>query len=225
MAEAYNSLHEVSKVIDTLTSLCHYPHDFKEFPQEHLRLIQENFRTATCSEHLHPGLTCFSYLGAKFFRQFKTGLKLSLMFIVLPAVVSNFRKLLKDNELRKRTLIKYIRSTIYLTVGGALPASLMCIFMKFGMKMGKLLAVSTFGMGFLIAYLFETPDRHVQLLSFMLPKALETLYTVLELRKYYKSRDWHTYAISVLTWSIIALFALRENQKQRKKVQEILLQR
>ena len=83
------------------------------------------------------------------------------MFIVLPAVVSNFRKLLKDNELRKRTLIKYIRSTIYLTVGGALPASLMCIFMKFGMKIGKLFAVTTFGMGFLIAYLFETPDRHV----------------------------------------------------------------
>ena len=83
------------------------------------------------------------------------------MFIVLPAVVSNFRKLLKDNELRKRTLIKYIRSTIYLTVGGALPASLMCIFMKLGMKMDKLLAVTTFGMGFLIAYLFETPDRHV----------------------------------------------------------------
>ena len=83
------------------------------------------------------------------------------MFIVLPSVVSNFRKLWKDNELRKRILIKYIRSTLYLTVGGALPATLMCIFMKFGMKVGKLLAGTTFGMGFLIAYLFETPDRHV----------------------------------------------------------------
>ena len=68
MAATFHSLNEVSKVIDTLTSLCHYPHEFKEFPQEILRLIPENFQTAVCSEHLHPGLTCFSYLGAKFFR-------------------------------------------------------------------------------------------------------------------------------------------------------------
>ena len=222
MAAKFSSLHEVSKVIDSLTSLCHYPHDFKEFPQEYLRLIPENFRSTTCTEHLHPGLTCFSYSGAKFFRQFKTGLKLSVLFILLPSVLSNFRKVLKDGELRKRILIKYIRSTVYLMVAGALPASFMCIFMKFGMNIGKVLAGSTFGLGFLIAYLFETPDRHVQLLSFMLPKAIETMFTILELRKYYKSKDWHTYAVAVFAWAIIALYALHDNQRRRTKVQVML---
>ena len=70
--------------------------------------------------------------------------------------------------------------------------------------------------GGFIAYLFETPSRHSQLLSFMMPKALETLYNLLSSRGFYKQKDWHAKAIVLIAWAIIAYSAIREYRKEKK---------
>ena len=158
-------------------------------------------------------MNCAGYAANKFTRQFKTGFKLSIMFIILPALVQSYRKLLKNEDgVRKKTLIKFIRSTFYLAIFGALPACLMCVCSRgLGMKMGKGLNILTMGLGGFIAYLFETPNRHVQLLSFMLPKAIETLFNLLAIKGLYRARDWHAQAVAVFAWAIIACSALKEN--------------
>ena len=215
----FRSLAEVENVVKTLTTLCHYPNDFKEFPKSYLEMIFTNGQTANCSDHLHPGMTCVNYGMFKAGRQFKTSIKLSMIFILLPALVQSFRKLLNDSETRKQTLIKIVRSTLYLTIFTALPSTLMCVFMKvFGLKMGKRLNVLSMGLGGFIAYLFETPNRHIQLTGFMLPKAIETLFNLLQSRGLYKAKDWHNYAIAVFAWAIIASAALREHLKKQKSV-------
>jgi len=150
--------------------------EFKAFSPEHLKLIVTRGRTAVCSEHLHPGMTCLGFLNHKFMRQLTTGVKLSVLFILLPNLVQNFRKLLNDGETRKSVLIKFIRSTVYLMVFGALPYNLLCVFMRCGMKLSKTLYILCAAIGGIIAYLCETPNRHVILLGFMFPKAIETAF-------------------------------------------------
>ena len=61
----FNSLDEISRVMDSLNSLVHYPKDFKEFGPEYLELIGSNLSSVACSVHLHPGRSCTSYVSYK----------------------------------------------------------------------------------------------------------------------------------------------------------------
>ena len=79
--------------------------------------------------------------------------------------------------------------------------------------MSKSMAVTTIGIGCFVAYFFETPARHSQLVSFMLPKAIETFFSILERRSLYKSRKWHSYAVFMFAWIIISSLALLDNRK------------
>ena len=69
--------------------------------------------------------------------------------------------------------------------------------------------------GFITAYFFEKPARHAQLVSFMLPKALETLAGVLARKGVFKKRSWHEGAVLLLVWAIIALTALLDYKKSQ----------
>ena len=71
------------------------------------------------------------------------------------------------------------------------------------------------GIGCIIAYMFEPPVRHIQLLGFMLPKALGILSDILERRRKYKARSWHNVAIFLLAWAFIAYSQLREKHKKK----------
>ena len=71
------------------------------------------------------------------------------------------------------------------------------------------------GIGCIIAYMFEPPVRHIQLLGFMLPKALGILSDILERRRKYKARSWHNVAIFLLAWALIAYSQLREKHKKK----------
>ena len=157
----FHSLEEIQRVFNSCNSLLHYPRDFKEFPVEYLELIGSNFASGACALHVHPGMSCTGYWSSKYKMQFMTSFKLSFFFIVVPALVQQFRQHLKDPEVRKSTLIKYIRSTIYLTIYPALPAQLNCLLTRMGFIFNKQMILASFGLGGLISYLFETPSRHI----------------------------------------------------------------
>ena len=173
------SVEEAHKVVDSLTSLCHLGKDFSKFPPHYIDLIMSEGRSFQCGKHLHPGLGCMAYAAAKFKKQCRSGLQISAIFIVLPAVIQSFRKLFKDSATRWHILEKFIRSTLYLTVFGALPPVVMCISGRFGLKPNKYSTPFFMGVGALVAFMFEPPTRHVQLLSYMLPKVIETLSNIL----------------------------------------------
>ena len=49
----------------------------------------------------------------------------------------------------------------------------------------------------------------------MLPKALEIFSSILERRRKYKARKWHSVAIFLLSWAFIAYSLLRERHKKQ----------
>ena len=206
------SLEETRRVVGSLTTLIHYPHEIKEFPDKYLEMIMTNYAHVSCKEHLHPGLSCSMYAFIKGKRQLKTGLRLSALFILLPGICQSFKKLVKEPSARWRLLKKYIRSTLYLAVFGALPAILFCIGGPH-IKINRVVVTMTYLIGGIAGYLFEKPSRHVQLLSFMLPKAIDCLANLLESRRFYRRRDWHTHIISLFTWALIAIASILESKK------------
>ena len=99
----------------------------------------------------------------------------------------SLKKLLKDKKARWILLEKYIRSVIYLSLFGALPACVMCDIMKlFPNSYGRIPITIQFVIGAVIAYRFEKPARHAQLVSFMFPKFMEVLYGMLATRGWFK---------------------------------------
>ena len=88
-------------------------------------------------------------------------MRLSVLFIILPGVVMSFKKLLKEKKARWNLLEKYVRSVIYLSLFGALPACTMCELMKlFPNNYGKAVITFQFFIGAFVAYRFEKPARH-----------------------------------------------------------------
>ena len=61
------SIAETQAVVDTLSTLLHYPKDIK-FTDSYLEMIMKGGANTACTLHLHPGMTCSSYAVMKFKR-------------------------------------------------------------------------------------------------------------------------------------------------------------
>ena len=120
------SADEAVKIVDTLNTLCHYPKEILKFPKEHLEYIARGGRNANCAVLLHPGQSCTGYALVKCKRSLIQGMKISALFIALPAVMQSVKRLREDPSAWKEILEKFIRSTLYLTLINGLPVLLMC---------------------------------------------------------------------------------------------------
>ena len=133
------SIDETKSVIGSLSSLVHVPSEFKEFPKRYLSMIQSNnsMEKSMCYDLMHPGLKCREYAMQKLLMQTKIGLKISAIFILVPALVQSLKRLIKEPEARWRVLEKFIRSTLYLTLYAATPAIAGCIMSRFWTRIDK----------------------------------------------------------------------------------------
>ena len=89
------------------------------------------------------------------------------------------KKLIKEPKARKRLVEKYIRSTLYFALFGALPGMFLCQFSKF-LPFNRVTTLLCYLLGGIIGFAVEKPMRHAQLLTFMLPKAIDCLANLLE---------------------------------------------
>jgi len=100
-----------------------------------------------------------------------------------------------------------------------LPAILYCATWRLGLKPNarhlQLLYTAFCLIACTTGYLFENPNRHIQLLGYMLPKAMETYSEVLKRKGIYKARNWHAAAVWMLTWALIAAYTLQSFYKKR----------
>ena len=85
----YKSPEEASKVFDTLTTLLHYkkPKGFTEFSPEIVDFIMRQGKDMECRILMHPGESCTAYAISKTRKQIITGLKVSALFILVPALL------------------------------------------------------------------------------------------------------------------------------------------
>ena len=126
----------------------------------------------------------------KTLRQAKTGIKVSALFILLPSIIMALQSGKKDKKEVKKIITKFIRSTLYITVFGALPAIVFALYSKAGGRVlhSELRVALCFIIGGFSAFLIEKPDRHIQLLGFLMQRAVESLFNVLQRKGMYK---WH----------------------------------
>ena len=209
------SAEQARKIVDTLNTLLHYPEDFKEFPKEYLELIGRRGQQASCALHLHPNQSCVSYAVSKTKRSLVQGMKISALFIALPAALQSVRKLREDPSAWKVILVKFVRSAIYLALINGLPVMLVCQAMKFGLRPGKRLWFFNALVGSIFAYAVEPSERHIQILSYLGPKVIETLTNILERKLIYKSKSWHTHATFFVAWALISMFMLSDYRKKK----------
>ena len=123
----------------------------------------------------------------------------------------------------KSLMIKVIRSTIYLTAFTTCPAILMCVICRLGLPANRFTLSCTLFGGAAIAFLFEPPTRHIQLLSYMLPKVVQTVASVLERRGKYHPRSWHSklaLCLALIVISLACLHAQLLSHKQNTKIQK-----
>ena len=204
-----SSVDETKRVLGTLTSLLHYPHDLKELSMTHLKMIMEGGRDCRCFSHIHPGQSCLVYALYKLRRQSKSGLKIALLFVALPAILQNIRKL-KDPETQKMILEKFVRCFLYITLFMATPTMFYCCLSHLGLPMAHpAVPTATFFLGGLIAHRVERPVRHIALLGYLVPKAIETLALMLDRKSILKQKEWHLHLIAQFAWALIAFGTIK----------------
>ena len=181
-------------------------------------MIADGGRSFRCQAHLHPGFSCAGYAINKSSRALKMALKIQFVFILLPAVAKCLHKQLNDSKTRWKVLEKFTRATLYFTLHTTMPAILMCCATRCGYKLSsKWVTTSMFFLGGLASYLVDTPQRHVQLLGYCMPKALETLSNILENRGWYQSQDWHSNLALTIAFIVIGMASLIDKKKKRLK--------
>lgn len=145
-------------------------------------------------------------------------LKIQFVFILLPAVAKCLYLQLHDSNTRWKVLEKFARATLYFTMHTTIPAILICCASRAGFKINsKLVTTSMFFLGGLASYLVDTPQRHVQLLGYLLPKLLETLSNILEKRQWYQSQDWHSNLALTISFIIIGMASLIKRKEKLLK--------
>ena len=82
------------------------------------------------------------------------------------------------------------------------------------MRPGKRLWLFNALVASVLAYAVEPPARHIQILSYLAPKAIETLANILDRKQVLRSKNWHEYAILFLAWTLIAVCQLADYRKQ-----------
>ena len=191
MKNFVTSTGEMAKVLESLDTMYHYGKEFKTFPETYLNLIMNRGMGGSCS-FLHPGRGCLPYHSLKVRSYLSNAIKISIA-VTLPTVIRHGKDLMKTDEIgskaRKGLLIKFMRSFMYLTAFACSPAMLMCMVSRSGFAFNRFTMTSCLGLGALIAFFFEPPTRHIQLISFMLPKAIEGVARLLESRGWYKEKD------------------------------------
>ena len=81
-------------------------------------------------------------------------------------------------------------------------------------------------LGSIIGFLCEAPTRHIALLGYMMPKAIETIGNMLHKRLILRPRDWHSHFLALVAWVIISYATLvkrrkiKMNKKQTSPAQE-----
>ena len=83
--------------------------------------------------------------------------------------------------------------------------------MKFGFTFGKGMTLVTFGLGCLLSFLVETPNRHTQLLGYIAPNAINIFINLLEQHRLFKRKSWHTYLVTMFAWAVIAGHFVRQS--------------
>ena len=166
----------------------------------------------------HPGISCSFYFYSRMRQSFITGCKVSALFIALPALIQTASKLKIDPiKTCLKIIEKWVRSTIQLTIYAAFPCVLYCWAFQRGISPSANLYTASCLIACVLGYLFETPSRHIQLLGYLAPKAFETFAGVLERERHYRPKSWHTKAIVLLAWTIIAIYNLRAFYKRRRQ--------
>ena len=209
------SIAETQSVVNSLNTLLHYGNEFDKFSPDILEMIRTNCKK-TNGSLMHTGLSYGGFVKFKLKNHIKAGLRLAAIFVLLPNLVQQFRKLLKESEARKRLLIRYMRCTLYYALYGALPNPLFCALIPF-MGCSKVTAVLSYTIAGIIGFLFETPSRHTVLLGLMLPKAFEALMNILQSRGIYKHRGWHSLLLGFFVWAVIACASILEAKKQAQE--------
>ena len=116
-----------------------------------------------------------------------------------------------------------MRSVIYLSLFGALPACIMCEMVRIFPTYGQFPITMQFLFGCVIAYRFEKPARHAQLVSFMFPKAMEVLYGFLATKGLFKKRAWHSFVAVLIVMAIIGTSAHVDYKKKLQSAKHISL--
>ena len=179
-------------------------------------MIRDQGHGTSCLTHVHPGKSCLEYALPKAKTQLVTGLKISALFILLPELLKQGSKIVKDpGGCGKDAMKKFVRSSLYLAVYAALPAILMCVISRAGLPINRFTSLICFIAGGVTAYRFEPPSRHSQLLSYMLPKALECLARLLEIRGVLPQKKWHSSLALCLGLVAIGLGSLQSLRKHR----------
>ena len=126
------SREEAAKIVASLTTLLHYPHEFSKFPPAYLDLIIAGGSNASCEKHWHVGQTCLAYAIDKCESRLLTGMKISAIFVALPAALRSAKKLKNNPGAWRDIFEKFARSTAYLALYGGVPYVMMCLGFKVG---------------------------------------------------------------------------------------------
>ena len=117
--------------------------------------------------HLH-------YLVFKQLHGIKHCLKFCVIFALLPGFYT-YRKSLNKIESWQKIMKKYLTTVLTYAVMGAAPTWFGCLFLPYFRSVDWLFQVSTFICGVCIGLLIDTPDRHMQLVAYFIPKVIEVL--------------------------------------------------
>ena len=166
-----------------LSSLQSYPHAIT-FTKKHLDTIRTRGMDPSlyrCTSILHPGLSCSQYTRYKLTSMGKKAVYFCAISVLLPALVQNYKKLLKGNTQKlKKVIKKYIQSVLHLTAIASLPAILYCPRSMLRIGFNRQVDVAIFAVGITASYMLEPVSRHLAYLGFVLPKGVQLLFDLLE---------------------------------------------
>ena len=143
----------------------------------------------------------------------KYAARLCIFFSLIPNLMSNMKKL-KQLDTWKMIAKKFIKATLFYGLAACLPSLINCRLGPYFKSMGQLSCLFNWGLGIAIAFAFEAPARHAQLMSFYFPKAMDILFTWLEQNGFPKQPPGFDTVVVLFAAIVVAIQSLRDFKKR-----------